>query len=179
MTYIRGWTRRRIIAAGLSIPAMSLPGLASAASSGRRLRFWSTHTNEKLDIVYRDASGNRPDALLQINHILRDHRTNAVAQIDTGLLDILSALYDGHGSTGRFEIISGYRSAESNAMLRHRSGGVAKNSYHTLGQAIDIRLSDVSTRLLRDAALELGRGGVGYYASDDFIHVDTGRVRRW
>lgn len=179
MTKLRVWTRRRIIAAGLSITAMSLPGLAPAATSGLRLRLWNTHTNEKLDIVYRDASGNRPGALARINQILRDHRTGAVAQMDPGLLDILSALYEGHGSTGRFEIISGYRSPESNEMLRHRSDAVAKNSYHTLGQAIDIRLSDVSTSQLRDTALELGRGGVGYYASDDFIHVDTGRVRRW
>jgi uncharacterized protein YcbK (DUF882 family) len=179
MTNYRGWTRRRILAAAISIPAISLPGLATAASSAQRLRFWNTHTNEKLDIVYRDKRGTRPDALAQINHILRDHRTGTVTQMDAGLLDILSALYDGHGSTGRFEIISGYRSPASNEMLRHRSGGVAKNSYHTLGQAIDIRLSDVSTSQLRDSALELGRGGVGYYASDDFIHVDTGRVRFW
>jgi uncharacterized protein YcbK (DUF882 family) len=179
MTVRRGWTRRHILAAGLSIPAVSLPVLGRAATTPRRLRFWNTHTNEKLDIVYRDSAGNRPDALARINHLLRDHRTGAIAQMDTGLFDILSALYDGHGSSGRFEIISGYRSAETNERLRHQSSGVAKSSYHMLGRALDIRLSDVSTSRLRDSALELARGGVGYYPDSDFIHVDTGRVRRW
>jgi uncharacterized protein YcbK (DUF882 family) len=170
--------RRHFLATSLIVPALTLPGLATAATE-RRLRFHHTHTNEKLDIVYRDAVGYRPEALAQINQLLRDHRSGEVMVMDSGMLDILSELYEGHGSTGRFEVISGYRSPATNEMLRGRSNGVAKKSMHMQGRAIDIRLTDVATSQLRDSALELAGGGVGYYAKSDFIHVDTGRVRRW
>jgi uncharacterized protein YcbK (DUF882 family) len=170
--------RRCFLATGLAVPALALPGLAAAATE-RRLRFHHTHTNEKLDIVFRDAAGHRPEALAQINQLLRDHRSGEVMTMDSGMLDILSELYEGHGSTGRFEVISGYRSPATNEMLRGRSNGVAKKSMHMQGRAIDIRLTDVPTSQLRDSALELAGGGVGYYAKSDFIHVDTGRVRRW
>jgi uncharacterized protein YcbK (DUF882 family) len=170
--------RRRFLVTGLAVPALTLPGLAYAASE-RRLRFHHTHTNEKLDIVYRDAAGPRPDALARINNLLRDHRSGEVVAMDTALLDILSDLYDGHGRTGRFEVISGYRSPATNEQLRSHGSGVAKKSLHMQGKAIDIRLTSVATAELRAAALELGGGGVGYYAQSDFIHVDTGRVRHW
>ena len=170
--------RRHILATGLAVPALMLPGMA-LASGERRLRFHHTHTNEKLDIVYRDARGHRPDALAQINQLLRDHRSGDAVAMDPAMLDILSELYDGHGSTGKFEVISGYRSPATNEQLRSRSNGVAKKSMHMQGRAIDIRLTDVATSELRDSAVELGAGGVGYYARSDFIHVDTGRVRRW
>jgi uncharacterized protein YcbK (DUF882 family) len=170
--------RRHFLAAGLVVPALTLPGLAAAATE-RRLRFHHTHTNEKLDIVYRDSVGHRPEALAQINQLLRDHRSGEVRMMDPAMLDLLSELYEGHGSTGRFEVISGYRSPATNELLRSRSNGVAKKSMHMQGRAIDIRLTDVATSQLRDSALELAGGGVGYYARSDFIHVDTGRVRRW
>jgi uncharacterized protein YcbK (DUF882 family) len=170
--------RRHFIATGLAVPALVMPGLALAASE-RRLRFHHTHTNEKLDIVYRDGNGHRPDALAQINQLLRDHRSGDAVAMDPGMLDILGELYEGHGSTGTFEVISGYRSPATNEMLRGRSNGVAKKSMHMQGKAIDIRLTDVATHQLRESAIELGGGGVGYYAKSDFIHIDTGRVRRW
>ena len=174
----RSFNRRDFLATGLIVPALALPGVAAAASE-RRLRFHHTHTNEKLDIVYRDKNGHRADALTQINQLLRDHRSGDSVAMDPAILDVLSDLYDGHGSTGRFEIISGYRSPATNELLRSRSSGVAKKSMHMQGRAIDIRLTDVSTSKLRDSAIELAAGGVGYYAKSDFIHVDTGRVRRW
>jgi len=177
-TRCNSMNRRRFMATALAVPAITLPGVALAASE-RRLRFHHTHTNEKLDIVYRDASGHRPDALAQINRLLRDHRSGDAVAMDPAMLDILSELYEGHGSTGQFEVISGYRSPATNELLRTRSNGVAKKSMHMQGRAIDIRLTDIATSELRDAAIELGGGGVGYYARSDFIHIDTGRVRRW
>ena len=99
--------------------------------------------------------------------------------MDSSLLDLLGDLYEVHGSRGEFQVISGYRSPATNDMLRSRSNGVAKKSLHMQGKAIDIRLTGVATSDLRDSALQLARGGVGYYSRSDFIHVDTGRVRRW
>ena len=170
--------RRRVLAAGLSLPALTIPGLAFA-NPERRLCFHHTHTNEKLDLVYRDSTGYRAEALSEVNHLLRDHRSGESVSIDPALLDLLGDLYEAHGSRGEFEVISAYRSPATNEMLRSRSNGVAKKSLHMQGCAIDIRLTSASTSDLRDSALELSRGGVGYYSRSDFIHVDTGRVRRW
>jgi uncharacterized protein YcbK (DUF882 family) len=99
--------------------------------------------------------------------------------MDPGVFDILFEIQQASGSTGTFEVISAYRSPATNEMLRSNSSGVAKNSQHLLGTAIDVRLTDLDTVELRDVALELQRGGVGYYNKSDFVHVDTGRVRQW
>lgn len=120
-----------------------------------------------------------PEGLSQLDAFLRDHRTGEVHHIDPTLLDLLHDLRLMTGTRAPFAVISGYRSPQTNAVLRARSGGVASGSLHVQGQAIDIRLGDVRTSVLRDAALELRRGGVGYYAGSDFVHVDTGRVRTW
>ena len=114
-----------------------------------------------------------------INHLLRDFRTGDVHAIDPKLLDLLHALRSATGSRKPFEVISGYRSPVTNHDLRALSDGVASGSLHMKGQAIDIRLGDVKLTALRDAARALGRGGVGYYAESNFVHVDTGRVRFW
>jgi uncharacterized protein YcbK (DUF882 family) len=172
------YNRRRVLAAGLSLPALTVAKLAFA-NTERRLCFHHTHTSEKLDLVYRDSTGYRADALVQVNHVLRDHRSGESVPMDPALLDLLGDLYEVHGSRGEFQVISGYRSPATNKMLSERSSGVAKKSLHMQGRAIDIRLTDVATSDLRDSALQLARGGVGYYSSSDFIHVDTGRVRRW
>jgi uncharacterized protein YcbK (DUF882 family) len=115
----------------------------------------------------------------EINHILRDHRTGDVHDMDQGLLDLLYLLQTRVESRQTFQIISGYRSPKTNAMLSGKSKGVAKRSYHMQGKAIDIRLNGCDLKQLHKAALSLKAGGVGYYPSSDFIHVDVGRVRRW
>jgi uncharacterized protein YcbK (DUF882 family) len=117
--------------------------------------------------------------LSKVNHLLRDHRTDKVHPIDPTLLDILHAVSTTSESRGVFQIISGYRAPETNAMLHHTSSGVASQSLHMLGKAIDVRLSDVKTCDLRRVAMVLKRGGVGYYPESDFVHLDTGRVRTW
>ena len=99
--------------------------------------------------------------------------------MDPKLLDVLYDLRNELGSEETFEVISAYRSPKTNEMLRGKSGGVAKNSQHLLGNAIDVRLRGTKTKQLRDTALSMQRGGVGYYEKSDFVHLDTGRVRRW
>jgi len=176
-------TRRRFLHAGaMSFLAAALgPRLAlAAAEEPRRLRMLNTHTLERIDLPYFDGSGFVPQALDEFNRLLRDHRCGGVFPIDPGALDIAWSLARAVGrADGEYEIISGFRSPETNASLRAAGRGVARGSLHCLGKAIDLRLPGVPTSTLRDAALELARGGVGYYASSDFVHVDTGRVRRW
>ena len=99
--------------------------------------------------------------------------------MDPHLLDLMYDLRESLGSDGTYEVISAYRSLKTNEMLRNRSGGVANNSQHLYGKAIDIRLTDVDLLRVRDTAITMQRGGVGYYASSNFVHIDTGRVRRW
>lgn len=151
-----------------------------AATSGeRRLSFFHTHTGEDIDIVYaRDGAYVTP-ALDRINEFLADFRTDDVATIDPLLLDILFDLRESLGSDGTFEVISAYRSPVTNEMLRSQGTGVAQDSQHLRGKAIDVRLRGTATSRLRDAALALERGGVGYYPDSDFVHIDTGRVRSW
>ncbi len=117
-------------------------------------------------------------ALAQINQYLRDFRTDEVYPIDPGVLDILWEVQRELGGS-TYEIISGYRSPKTNQALRSRSGGVAKRSLHMKGKAVDIRLTGKRTRTVRDCAVALKCGGVGYYAKSDFVHLDTGRVRTW
>ena len=148
-------------------------------STERHLAFYNTHTSEKLDIVYFSRGRYLPDALAEMNHLFRDHRTDEVHAMDSRLFDILHDLTSLANHTGTFEIISGYRSPATNAMLRKRSKRVAKKSYHMRGQAMDIRLPGTDTKRLRNMAIALQQGGVGYYRKSDFIHIDTGRVRSW
>ena len=120
-----------------------------------------------------------PGALAAVNHVLRDHRNNEVHQIDPELLDLLTTLSRRLDAGPRFEVISGYRSPATNAMLHAESAEVAKSSLHTLGQAIDIRMAGLDLGYLHSAALSLDLGGVGYYPTSDFVHLDVGRIRRW
>ena len=152
---------------------------ASSIDSQRQLDFYHTHTKESLSVVYHDGSHYIPAALEQINNYLGDFRNGAVHSIDPDALDILFRLRAHFGGSGTFEIISGYRSPETNAMLRAQGRDVAKRSLHMEGKAIDARLRDVDTAQLRDAAIDLQLGGVGYYKNSDFVHVDSGRVRTW
>jgi uncharacterized protein YcbK (DUF882 family) len=174
-------SRRQLLrAAALVMPLAMLPAPSLArVRTPSRLRFYHTHTSEKLDIVYAENGQYLADALDEINHFLRDFRTNDVHPIDPQLLDLLSAVQGRTGSRGQFEVISGFRSPHTNEMLRGRSTGVADKSLHLTGQAIDVRLTDLPTGNLRSAALALRSGGVGYYPASDFVHLDTGRVRFW
>jgi len=173
-------TRRRLLAGLGALPVVLGGRLASAQSSGpRALDFLHTHTGEKLSVTYFDNGAYLADELSAIDDLLRDFRSGERHPIDTALLDILHELGSAHGG-GTFEIISAYRSPTTNAALAEKSGGgVARNSLHMHGMAIDVRLSGHDTTALRDAAIMLSRGGVGYYPESDFVHLDTGRVRRW
>ena len=169
-----------ILAATTAAPAAS-PVIqpAGVQKAVRKLSFYNLHTSEKCTVVYKDCGQCVPDALAEVNHVLRDWRNNEVHPIDTRLLDLLADLHAELGTNDPFNVISGYRSPQTNAMLHERSGGVASKSLHMQGMAIDIRLPDVQLRRVRDTALAMGRGGVGYYESSNFVHVDVGRVRRW
>jgi uncharacterized protein YcbK (DUF882 family) len=150
-----------------------------AATGARRLAFDNLHTGETLDVAYWENGAYLPDALEAVNHVLRDHYNNEVHVIQPQLLDLLTALSHKVGETPRFEVISGYRSPSTNAMLHAESSQVAVSSLHMLGEAIDIRMSGLDLSYLHTAALDLDMGGVGYYPESDFVHVDIGRVRRW
>ncbi len=149
------------------------------AGATRALSFDNLHTSEKLVVEYFERGSYRPDAVAAVNHLLRDFRTGDVGTMDTALLDLLHRLAALTSSKRAFQVISGYRSPRTNEALHRRSNGVASGSLHMRGQAIDIRLPDVPLATLRDAALALRSGGVGYYAASNFVHVDTGRVRSW
>lgn len=147
-----------------------------------RLRLYHTHTNERLEIVYRRGENYLPEALDQLDRYLRDHRTGEVHHFDPHLFDLLSDLTESlHDSGGEIDVVCGYRTSWSNEFLRNRTAhsGVAKHSLHMQAEAIDIRLAGIPTATVRDAALRLERGGVGYYRASNFVHVDVGRVRRW
>jgi len=172
--------RRKILTASLALPAMTIPGVAFCSSgTSRRLTFFHTHTGKTLNIVYREGDEFLPGALGNIDDFLRDFRTGESHPIDPRLLDQLHDIRAALRTKSRVEIISAYRSAQTNEMLRGQSNGVAKRSLHMQGRALDIRLTGVPTNDLRAAALDLQRGGVGYYPESKFIHIDTGRVRRW
>jgi uncharacterized protein YcbK (DUF882 family) len=145
----------------------------------RRVAFHNLHTGEKVDAVYWEKGAYVPDALSEVNHVLRDFRNGQVHAIDPGLLNLLDTLSARVGTRGPFHVISGYRSPQTNAMLRRNSPGVARDSLHMRGTAIDIRLEDVDLARLHQAALSLRGGGVGYYPASDFVHVDVGPVRHW
>jgi len=178
-------SRRIFLSAGLVTTVACLsPFKAVAAASKifpaeRALSFYNTHTGEDMKAVYWSQGTYVPQVLADINYILRDYRTGEVKEIDTDLLDLLFTLRQKLESTGPFNIISGYRSPETNLLLSSMSKGVVKNSMHIQGMAIDIRLPGYELKTLQRAAIDLRRGGVGYYPSSDFVHVDVGRIRYW
>ena len=145
-----------------------------------RLHFFHTHTGERLDVVYRYGNSYDPAALTQIDHYLRDHRTGDVHEYDPRVFDLLHDLMIVLGRpNGEIDVVCGYRTPWSNEFLRTHGHHAAQHSLHMQAMAIDIRVPGVSTSELRNAALALHRGGVGYYADSRFVHVDVGRVRRW
>lgn len=159
-----------------------LAARAAFASSGaeRSLAFDHTHTREKLSLVYAAGGDYVAQALARLNHFLRDHYSGDVGVIDPQLFDLLHRVKTALGAREPFQVISGYRCPVTNDKLRStRGGGVATRSLHMDGKAIDIRIPGVPLAELRDAALSLRAGGVGYYPREQFVHVDTGRIRSW
>ena len=178
----RGLSRRTLLQLGAaaSVSMMIAPrAVLAVESKPRTLSFNNLHTGETLKTTYWAEGGYIPGALEEINWVLRDFRTGDVLPIDPGLLDILSRLRDKLDSSATYGIISGYRSPATNKMLNQKSDGVAVKSMHTRGKAIDVRLEGRDLKDVHGAALALKAGGVGYYPRSNFVHLDTGRVRRW
>ena len=163
------------------LPAGITPnaGAPNAGQEVRRLKFQNLHTGEKLDAEYCIAGCYQPDVLQAVNHTLRDWRNNEVHDIDPRLLDLLHDLNTRLENDDVIQVISGYRSPQSNAMMHERSSGVAAKSLHMQGIAIDIRLPNRQLTAVHDTALALGKGGVGFYPESNFVHVDVGKVRTW
>jgi len=167
-----------LLASHLLAPAPSHTPLASAQEY--RLKFFHLHTGERLDIVYRKGGHYLPAALDSLDRYLRDHRTGEIHHYDPAVFDLLHDLTAEVGKpNAEIDVVCGYRTPWSNEFLRTHGRGVARHSLHMQAQAIDIRMPGIRTTNLRDAALALHRGGVGYYAASDFVNVDVGRVRRW
>lgn len=194
---MRGWRalRRSLVPWLAALAAVGVLGGSQALAAGGEStalartaapaeRGWielhNTHTNESMRVTFRDAGGALiPEALARLNRICGDHRSNAHRQMDSALFVLLVDLAVSAGTEPRYEIISAFRSSESNETLRSNGGGQAKNSQHIEGKAMDVRLKGVTTERLRDLARALNRGGVGYYPKSGFVHVDTARVRYW
>ncbi len=187
---IKNISRRDIMKAGLSslVAAPLLGAMSSPVSAARfampdegafKIAFHNVHTGESFNGVYRVGSKYMPDAFERINYVLRDFRSNEIFPIDPRTMDILYTLHKKSGSKSNFEILSGYRCPKTNDMLRRTGTGVAKNSFHLTGQAIDIRLPGYSMNNLHKIAQNLRSGGVGYYRKSNFVHIDTGKVRFW
>lgn len=178
-------SRRRFIkhlACG-ALLTLGAPVVAEAAKgrlpTHKSLSFQNPHTGDKLKLTYFEKGRYIKHALAEINFVLRDFRTGDVHPIDVELLNQLHDLKLALGVNRPFHIISGYRSPFTNARLHEHSAGVANHSLHMQGKAIDIRIENFSTRHIRNAALAMRRGGVGYYPDSDFVHLDTGKVRTW
>ncbi len=176
-------TRRRLFQLGATAAvAGMIPALGRAqqvSSEPRRISLHNLHTDESLDAVYWDNGRYVPDALAAVNHVLRDYRNGEQHFMRPELMDLITTLGRTVEHTGPVHVISGYRSPVTNAFMHTHSSGVASHSLHMQGMAMDIRMPGVQLSHLHNAALSLGRGGVGYYPSSDFVHVDVGAVRHW
>jgi uncharacterized protein YcbK (DUF882 family) len=170
------FTRRRALL-GVSCAVMAVMRVPTQPVDW--LEMHNTHTGATVKVTFRDASGFVPSALEQLDEILGDHRSGEHHSMDPQLYVLLVDLAAALGVEPKYELISGFRSRDSNDKLRSKGGGQAKNSQHIEGKAIDVRLKGVTTSELRDYAVSLKRGGVGYYPKSGFVHVDTARVRYW
>lgn len=176
-------SRRKLLKCSASLAVVSsFPQIIQASSgltSQRSLEFLNLHTDESLGCCYWANGIYVPHSLSEINHILRDHRANEIYAMDPTLLDLLYVLREATGSQSPYHVISAYRSPQTNEKLRIRSNGVARRSLHMQGKAIDIRLPDIELSQLRDTAMALNAGGVGYYQQSNFLHIDIGQPRSW
>lgn len=190
MAYLhrRAFLRASSVVAASAVSSFAFPALAQIAAPAvigsktidcRTLVMNNIHNGEKLKSDYWVEGSYVPEELAHVNKFLRDYRNNKVLPIDPKLLDLVHQLGGAVDAPRGFEIICGYRSPETNEYLRKRSSGVAEHSLHLKGQALDMCVPGRPLKKVHEAALSLGLGGVGYYPKSDFIHVDTGRVRRW
>lgn len=185
MNHSRFSNRRSFLQAGASLLAAGstvhlAPPAMAALPGARSLALVHTHTGESISVVYAIGERFVSQALDHLNHFLRDHYTGEVGAIDPQLFHLMHRLQQTVGANQPFQVISGYRTTATNNLLRNtRGGGVARHSLHMEGRAIDVRLAGVALPDLRDAALSLRIGGVGFYPREQFLHVDTGRVRSW
>jgi uncharacterized protein YcbK (DUF882 family) len=178
MKHLRKYTLFSVALAGLF--SICFVSAIDSADAVRRLKFYQTHTEERLTVSYKIGDSYLTAGLNKINYIMRDYRTGEVHPIDPELLDFLYDLLTAVNNHGEVHIISGYRSLETNRVLHKKDKkGVSQRSLHMKGKALDFRLPGTDTKRLRDTALAMKRGGVGYYPASDFIQIDTGRVRFW
>jgi uncharacterized protein YcbK (DUF882 family) len=167
------------VSAGLcACPALGWAA-ALAGDEIRRVKLRNLHTEEALDAVYWEQGRYIPEVLGEVNRVLRDYRTGDIHPIDPNLIDLMGSIGAKVENRAPFQVISGYRSPHTSAAMRERSDGVARKSLHMEGMALDISLEDVDLAHLHRAALDVGRGGVGFYPKSNFVHVDVGPVRRW
>jgi len=185
---MNSWTRRRLIqsfaagGAGLTLARFALAEGKTVSETPlpeRAIELHNTHTSETVSVVFKRGDQYNARAITSLRHLMRDHRNGESHDIDPVLYDQLYDLALAAKADPRFEIISGYRSPESNAKMHAASRGVAKHSLHMEGRAIDMRLHGCSCADVRDLALAAAKGGVGYYRRSDFVHIDTGRFRTW
>lgn len=178
-------SRRKLLTMGLVtaaasiIPYKTLAAVTEVVTPGRSLSLFNVYSKETLNIVYWFEGKYLPDALARINYMFRDVRTGRVKEIDKDLLDLLFGIQNKLKYKDPFHVISGYRTPRSNAILRKRKKGVARNSLHMYGKAVDISLPGHSLRTFRRIAINLKSGGVGYYPRSRFVHLDVGKVRYW
>jgi uncharacterized protein YcbK (DUF882 family) len=178
-------TRRALLGAFAATTLTAAPvyskafGLLKGAGDIRRIKMYSGRTGEKLDMIYWVEGEYIKESLKEINYFMRDWRQNSTVNIDTRAMDIMAASHNLMGVTEPYMLLSGYRSPKTNAMLRSRSRGVAKNSLHMKGQAADLRLKSRSVGQISRAAASVSAGGVGRYTSSNFVHMDSGPIRSW
>ncbi len=178
-------TRRALLGAFAATTVTAAPVYSSAfgflrgAGDVRRLKMYSGRTGENIDMIYWIEGEYIKESLKEINYFMRDWRQNSATKMDTRTIDIMSAAHNLMKTTEPYMLLSGYRSPKTNAMLRSRSGGVAKNSLHMKGQAADLRLKSRSVGQMARAAAACSAGGVGRYSRSDFVHMDCGTVRTW
>lgn len=180
-----GFSRRALLGAFAATAITAAPTFANAAGflrgggDIRRLRMYSGRTGERIDMIYWVEGQYIKDAVNEITHFMRDWRTDQTKQVDLRTVDIMAAAHNLMDISEPYMLLSGYRSPQTNAMLRSRSGGVAKNSLHMTGQAADLRLSSRSVGQMAQAAAACRAGGVGRYSGSNFVHMDCGVVRTW
>lgn len=168
-----------LAAAGFLSCGLIKPVSAMSTDGAHRVYFRNAHTGESFNGVYRVGNKYLPEAFDQISHILRDFRNNEQFPIDPRTIDILYVVQRSLDTNEPFQILSGYRSPRTNAMLSRVSYGVARHSLHMTGQAIDVRMTGKTARNIRDCAKKLQAGGVGFYPKSNFVHLDSGVFRTW